>query len=246
MPWWLIIKQASPYVKRLIGMQPEPQPQPEPAPAPQTPPDKYRRRNYNYDKRFGTEEQLISGNRVYTRTYNTTPGEKQDTTISVNAYPSGYPIGSYRSPYYNGVDNANEPMDVESWDQVNNKIDTGKRDFILGRQFGGNVPSKRSNEIKNISKNIFKNKTYYGGELDPTVAYANGIYGGYLPEATVVAESPTYYGGELNPAVVYGSEPTYYGGELPAATVYANEQPYYGGELPAATVHASRKRNGSW
>jgi hypothetical protein len=133
-------------------------------------------------------------------------------------------------------------MDVDSWNQVNDRIDAGKRDLILGRQFGGDIPSKRSNEIKNISKK----KTYYGGELDPAVVYGDNIYGGYLPEATVVAKSPTYYGGELDPAVVYGGEQPYYGGELPGATVYANEPTYYGGELPGAVVYGTRprKRNG--
>jgi hypothetical protein len=113
-----LIKQAAPRIKRLFGIQPQPQtqpaPQPQPQPVPQPEPDRYHRRDYNYGKRFGIEEHLISGNRVYTRTYNTTPGEKQDTTISVNTYPYGEPIGTYRSPYYDGVDNANEPMDVDS------------------------------------------------------------------------------------------------------------------------------------
>ena len=231
MPWWWLIERTSPYIGRLIGIQPQPQPRPQPQPQPQ--PDRYRSRTYDYDKHFGVEEQLISGNRVYERTYNTTPGEKQDTTISVRRYPTGESIGIYRSPYYNGVDNANEPMDVDSWNQVNDKIDAGKRNLILGRQFGGYMPSRHMNEIKNISKN----KTYYGGELEPAVVYSDSIYGGELPAATVVAESPTYYGGELEPAVVY-SDKTYYGGELEPARVYADRS-YYGGELNPAVVYAN-------
>lgn len=158
------MRQAAPHVGRLIGIQPQPVVPSQPAPEP----DRYRRRNYDYDKRFGVEEQLISGNRAYERTYNTTPGEKQDTTISVRAYPTGESIGVYRSPYFNGGENANEPMDVDSWNQVNDKIDAGKRSYILGHKDGGSVSKFQNSGVINNPQQTRKpsNYTQYNGDID--------------------------------------------------------------------------------
>ena len=177
MPWWLLIKNTAPHIKRFLGMHP----------------DKYYKYNYDSDKNFYTDEYLISGNRIYNRIHHITPGEKPDTTISVRTYPNDEVIGVYRSPYYDGDSNANEPMDVDSWKQVNNKIDAGKRKLILGHQDGGTLSKHpgRYTMVSGIGYNSEGHPFNYTEESDNDLGLARKIRDTNSLDSLIFVNTPT-------------------------------------------------------